>query len=237
MTSVSVFSSTASVDHRGSVPPLPSPFQPLCDRRNRMDGMSLLSELPDNSAPLAFFDPQYRGILDKLCYGNEGKRQKERVALQQMSNDTIIGFLRELSRVVRPTGHIMLWVDKFHLCEGIAPWIDGLPLSIVDAVTWDKGRIGMGYRTRRQSEHLIVLQRQPKRAKGVWTAHNIPDLWREKVERGNHAHAKPERLQAALIAATTAPDDIILDPAAGGYSVMRSAHAVGRRFLGCDLEV
>jgi site-specific DNA-methyltransferase (adenine-specific) len=71
--------------------------------------------------------------------------------------------------------------------------------------------------------------------KGVWTVHDIPDNWLEKVEK-KHPHAKPERLQAALIVATTAPGDIVLDPAAGGFSAMRSAHSVGRRFLGCDLE-
>ena len=51
-----------------------------------MDGIQFLSLLPDESISAAFLDPQYRGVLDKLAYGNEGKgRGKERAALQQMN--------------------------------------------------------------------------------------------------------------------------------------------------------
>lgn len=41
-------------------------------------------------------------------------------------------------------------------------------------------------------------------------------------------------LQARLITAVTDPSDVVLDPAAGSYSVMTAAHQVGRQFLGCD---
>jgi hypothetical protein len=36
------------------------------------DALALLRSLPDRCTPLVFFDPQYRGVLDKLKYGNEG---------------------------------------------------------------------------------------------------------------------------------------------------------------------
>ena len=41
--------------------------------RHRMDGLDLMGTLSDASVPAVFFDPQYRGVLDKLAYGNEGK--------------------------------------------------------------------------------------------------------------------------------------------------------------------
>ena len=40
--------------------------------RNKADGLTLLASLPEQSIKTAFFDPQYRGVLDKLSYGNEG---------------------------------------------------------------------------------------------------------------------------------------------------------------------
>src|SRR5262249_51566754 len=40
------------------------------------DALDLLTSLPDACAALAFFDPQHRGVLDKLKFGNEGARQK-----------------------------------------------------------------------------------------------------------------------------------------------------------------
>ena len=51
-----------------------------------------------------------------------------------------------------------------------------------------------------------------------------------------HAHQKPVGLQAALIEAVTEPGDLVVDPAAGSFSVMESALSVGRNFLGGDLD-
>lgn len=42
--------------------------------KNKADGLDLLRSLKDKTIKTAFFDPQYRGVLDKLKYGNEGKR-------------------------------------------------------------------------------------------------------------------------------------------------------------------
>lgn len=204
------------------------------NHRNKGDGLSLLEQLANDAIPLAFFDPQYRGVMDKLGYGNEGARQKGRASLTQMPEEVIRKFITELSRVIAPSGHLMLWIDKFHLVEGVKPWLADTKLELVDMITWDKGRIGMGYRTRRRSEYLVILQKHPKKAKGVWTSHNIPDVWLEKI-KPNHPHSKPQDLQSALIEATTKPGDLILDPASGGFSVMESALKVGRDFLGCDL--
>jgi hypothetical protein len=47
-------------------------------------------------APLVFFDPQYRGVLDMLKYGNEGARQKGRFNLPAI---------------------LLRWTDTYHLRE------------------------------------------------------------------------------------------------------------------------
>lgn len=207
------------------------------NERMRMDGVDLLNALPTASVPVTFFDPQYRGILDKMSYGNEGEsRSKARTELPQMSEETIMSFIALINAALIPSGHLFLWIDKYHLCTGFTGWLDQTELEVVDMLTWHKGRIGMGYRTRRTSEHLIVLQRAPKRAKGVWMAHDIPDVWTEKVSRNGHTHAKPVELQARLIEAVSNPGDVVLDPAAGSFSVLQACKSVGRRFLGCDIN-
>ena len=208
------------------------------DERQKMNGFDLLLKLYDNSIPLVFFDPQYRTILDKQAYGNEGKgRQKKRSELPQMDEKKIRSFLKEIERVLMPSGHLMLWVDKFILCSGIHSLLEGSGLQLVDMVTWNKGRMGMGYRTRRHSEYLVIFQKLPVRAKGVWRIHDIPDVWTEKIENGdkNHTHAKPVGLQIKLIKAVTNQGDIVVDPAAGGYSVLKSTNATERHFIGCDI--
>lgn len=206
------------------------------DSRVAMDGMELLERLPERCVSAAFFDPQYRGVLDKLGYGNEGVlRGQKRSALPQMSSETIGAFIRGIGRVLGPSGHLFLWIDKYHLCSGIGEWVEGTDLETVDLVTWNKQRIGMGYRTRRTAEYLVVLQKLPKRAKGVWTRHDIPDVWDEKPA-SRVTHAKPVGLQKALIEAVTGPGDVVLDPAAGSFSVLKACRLAGRTFVGCDVN-
>ena len=206
--------------------------------RNRLDGLELLSCLNNSCIAVTFFDPQYRGVLDKLKYGNEGvSRGKARSSLPQMDENTIIKFIREINRVLKPSGHLFLWVDKFHLCQGVLDWFMDTELNLVDMIVWDKGKIGMGYRTRRKAEYLIVFQKSPVKAKACWTDHSIPDVWQEKLENSekNHTHAKPIELQKRLIAATTQDGDIVLDPAAGGYSVLNACADNKKIFIGGDI--
>lgn len=206
--------------------------------KNKANGLDVLKSLKNESVKVVFFDPQYRGILDKMKYGNEGKnRGKERASLTQMSEETIKDFLIDIERVLKPDGYLFLWVDKFHLVEGVKPWFDELKsLECVDMITWNKQKIGMGYRTRRKSEYLVIIQKEPRHAKTTWKIHNIPDVWDEKITDKNHTHAKPIELQKTLIQATTEKGDLIGDFCAGGYSVLNACKLADRDFIGCDIE-
>lgn len=204
-----------------------------------INGLELMSQLDSQTIDLCFFDPQYRGVLDKMKYGNEGKRQKGRAILHQMSEETIIKFIAEISRVLKLSCYLMLWIDKFHLCEGIKEWLKNTNLHIVDLITWNKGKMGMGYRTRKQSEYLLILQKYPIKAKGTWKLHNIRDIWSEKIpseELKLHPHRKPKGLQKALIESCTNEGDLVLDPASGSFSVLECCKVLKRDFIGTNLE-
>ncbi len=228
-----------SVFVRGRHLPQPQPVVRLprglaLNGRNKSDGLEFLARLGADHFPLVFFDPQYRGVLDHQAYGNEGARQRARSTLRQMTDQEIGRFFREIERVLMPSGHLLLWTDKFHLCMGMRPWFEGTRLEIVDLIVWNKQRMGMGYRTRRVSEYLAVLQKTPRRAKGVWAAHDIPDVWDEKMTKAG-PHAKPIGLQSRLIESLTNPGDTVIDPASGSFSVLEACQRTGRDFLGCDI--
>ena len=233
MATVSVFSSERKIQL-----PKMKLAQSICfNKRLKMDGIKFLTQLPEARVPVAFFDPQYRGVLDKLKYGNEGKsRGKARSDLPQMKEETIQKFIAKINRILTPSGHLFLWMDKFHLCTGFSNWLKGTQLHVVDMITWNKKRMGMGYRTRRVSEYIIILQKEPRRAKGVWKVHTIPDTWEEEVKRNGHAHKKPLGLQGKLIEAVSHVGDVIVDPAAGSFSVMEACKLTDRHFLGCDIN-
>jgi len=154
------------------------------NQRNRCDGRELLAPLQLELIPLCIFGLQYRGLLDKIRYGNEGvSRRRGRSGLLQMSDGTIGEFIAGISAALIPSGHLFLWVDKSHLCTGVRSWVGQQGLEAVDLVTWNKARIGMGYRTRRVGEYLPIMQQPPKRAEGVWPSDHIPQVVTEKVER------------------------------------------------------
>lgn len=212
----------------------------LFNTRNRADALELV-EATNAPVKLAFFDPQYRAVLDKLKYGNEGARQKKRAALPQMDESYIARVVEEICRVLTPSGHLMLWLDKFLLVNGWKQLLGGADLRPVDMIVWDKARMGMGYRSRRQCEYMVVLQKPPIRAKDIWTDHAIADIfppktWTEKVATVAHPHTKPMGLIERLIDATTLPNDIVLDPAAGSFAVMKVCGARQREFLGGDIN-
>ena len=202
-----------------------------------MNGIELLSKIKDNVAKAVFFDPQYRGILDKQKYGNEGtSRDKRRCNLEQMSEELIEEFISGIDKVLKPSAYLFLWIDKFHLCEGTSHWFKNTSLQTVDMMVWEKHKIGMGYRTRNKCEFLLILQKAPIKAKSTWTIHNIPNVWKEKVTTKEHPHTKPLELQKALINSVTSENDIVIDPAMGSGSVMQSCIETNRLFVGCDIN-
>ena len=233
----SLIANVFSSERKIKAPKIKIPKGLKLNQRMKMDGIQFLKKLDQNTIPVSFFDPQYRGVLDKLNYGNEGKqRGAKRGALNQMNENKIAEFITLIDRALIPSGHLFLWIDKFHLCSGFHEWFHSTQLDVVDMITWDKGRIGMGYRTRRKSEYLIVLQKQPKKAKGVWKIHNIPDVWLEKIIKKEHTHSKPIDLQGALLSAVSNDGDIVIDPASGSFSVLEACKSRGRNFLGCDIN-
>ena len=202
-----------------------------------MDGIYFLNNIViNNSIRVCFFDPQYRGLLDKQKYGNEGKsRNKRACSLPQMSEQTIIDFINRIDKVLLPSAYLFLWIDKYHLLSGFQNWLNNTSLHIVDMIVWEKHKIGMGYRSRRKGEYCIIIQKPPIKAKQTWFIRNIPDVWKENVSTKDHPHCKPIKLQKALIEATTRDNDVVMDVAMGSGSVFKACQDLNITFLGCEL--
>lgn len=210
------------------------------DSENVGDGLQMMVGMEDGAAAAGFFDPQYCGVLEHL--GTDGSpyptRQRQRAALPFMRDGAIRGFVDELFRVVRPQGHLFLWMDKYHLTNDSRAWFRDTEFELVDLITWNKDAAahGMGYRLRSASEFLVVLQKPPRRAKDVWKDHAIRDVWTERVKSPRHPHHKPYGLLRRLVECVTEPGDLVVDPCAGSFVTMRAALDCGRRFMGTDLR-
>lgn len=221
-------------------------IETLLNKKLKMDGLVLLSSIPTGFVSSCFFDPQYRSQLDKLKYGNEGARQAKRASLPQMSDEIIVSFIFEITRTLIPSSYLFLWVDKFTVAEGIHNrWMErvdetalqiGYSPYLVDMICWDKESFGMGSRSRRTNEYLLVYQKLPKTTKN-WKNKSIRDTWSEKIDnpRKGHPHKKPIGLTKTLIECVTNTGDIVLDPCAGSFMTYDVCAQSGRNFLGCDI--
>lgn len=205
--------------------------------RQQIDAVELLSRIPDRLAAMVVFDPQYRTGLDQLKFGNEGSRQKDRYKLPQMKDDTISFVVEETSRILQPSGHLLLWLDKFAIGSGqhLRYLRRCRNMRVVDLIAWNKMSLGMGRRARCVTEYLVIIQKDPVVAKGKWTDHRIPDSWSEAKNGDRHTHAKPHVLTERLIRAATKRGELVVDPCAGGYGVLEACLASGREFIGGDL--
>jgi site-specific DNA-methyltransferase (adenine-specific) len=205
--------------------------------RQRMDAVALMEKLPPRIARLVILDPQYRTGLDKLKFGNEGERQKGRASLPQMDDDLIAFLIEEAERILHPSSHLILWVDKFSIGSGqhLKYLRRAKELRVVDLICWNKMDFGMGRRARCVSEYLVIIQKEPIRAKDIWIDHRLPDCWNEGRNPGRHPHAKPHVLTDRIIRACTVKGDLVVDPCAGGYGVLDACRLNQREFIGCDL--
>jgi site-specific DNA-methyltransferase (adenine-specific) len=149
-----------------------------------------------------------------------------------MTEDYIDACSREIARALVPSAYCIRWVDTYGLCEAHHRRVADC-LKCVDCIAWDNLRPGMGKRSRRRGDFLLVLQKPPVTAAN-WRDHGIASRWVEKVDRRIHPHVKPIGLITRLIAAVTLPGDLVIDPAAGGFGVLHAALRLGREFIGCD---
>jgi site-specific DNA-methyltransferase (adenine-specific) len=125
-------------------------------------------------------------------------------------------------------------MDTMAICEAHHLRVADYELNTVDLIAWDSLRMGMGKRSRRRGDYLLILQKPPITPSN-WVDHGIPSRWVEKVNRKIHPHVKPVGLIERLIRAVTLPGDLVVDPAAGSFVVMHEALRPERQFLGCDL--
>jgi site-specific DNA-methyltransferase (adenine-specific) len=205
--------------------------------RQRAPGFKLLCSLPASNAQLVFLDPQYRSVLDKLAFGNEGRRQAARAKLPQQTDYSIALLVEQTGRVLVPSGHLMFWTDKYAIGTGrhLRYFVNAPALHVVDLICWHTLRFGMGRRTRSTCEYLVIAQKEPVRAKGRWRDRAIRDCWSEMADRTLHTHAKPYELAKRLIRSVTDIGDLVVDPCAGGYGILEACRETRREFIGCDI--
>ncbi|CAI2188919.1 7437_t:CDS:10 [Funneliformis geosporum] len=96
---------------------------------------------------------------------------------------------------------------------------------------------GLGAYFRNQAEFAYLIQKEPWQSK-EFKDRSLGNVYHEQpkiISLRNHPHEKPLTLTKKLIQATTEKGDLIVDPCAGGFGVLKVCRETGREFIGYDL--
>ncbi|MYC34526.1 MAG: site-specific DNA-methyltransferase [Chloroflexi bacterium] len=108
-----------------------------------------------------------------------------------------------------------------------------VPLSTMERLD-SEGRLHFtnrgGIRIKR---YLDELPGRP--AQSIWS--DIPPINSQAAERMGYATQKPLALMERIIAASSNPGDVVLDPFCGCASTIEAAHNLGRRWVGIDIAI
>ncbi len=222
--------------------------------------INVLTSFPDDHFDCIWTDPPYLlsngGITchaGRMVSVDKGEWDKSRGWEQDL--EFTEEWMAECHRVLKPTGTI--WVSgtlHFHPIAGMTLIKSGFRL--LNDIVWEKPNPppNLGCRTFTHSTELVYWAAKAKKGDRPNYVFNYADMkaenggkqmktvWRytaagrdEKLY-GKHPTQKPVSLIERCVRASTAPNDLVLDPFSGTASTGVAALNMGRRFVGIEVE-
>jgi DNA modification methylase len=219
------------------------------------DCLELLKQIPDNSIDIIWTDPPYGNnnnngdLISRweaaLGTGDYIKGETDRPIL----NDSPEDFARVVPTMLDEAARVLKKESCCCCCGGggpkvmfaqVATWIDQR-LQFDQAVVWDKGGLGMGWRYRRNYEFVMVAHRKGGKLKwetkrnDAITA-NVVRIGKIIPQADNHPTPKPLALVEHFLRLHGKPGDIVLDPFCGAGTTCLAAKKLGMNYIGMELD-
>lgn len=221
-----------------------------------------MNSLPANSVDLIFADPPYNLQLQKTLFRpnqtvvdavtDEWDQFADFAAYDAFTRD----WLTACRRVLKDTG--TLWViGSYHNIYRVGASLMDLSYWIINDFVWEKLNPMPNFRGTRftNATETLIWAQKSKGARYTFNYHalkqmnddkQMTNVWhiplctgaeRLKID-GKKAHStqKPEALLYRVIAASSNPGDIVLDPFFGSGTTGAVAKKLGRHFIGIERE-
>lgn len=184
--------------------------------------MDVLRELPRGFAGTVATDPPYGTQAMGGGYG------RAHVTIECDEDLSVVATAMPLlTRALRPDSWFAMCsaVKTRHELETI---LVTAGLGALGEVVWDKGAPGLGYHIRYAHETVLVRRwGKPSRP-----SEPLISMYRHTANcETDHPHEKPVGLMQRLVAWTTSPGDIVLDPFGGSGTTAIASLIEGRRCL------
>lgn len=228
------------------------------------DCVAALNKLPEKSIDVVFADPPYNLQLEgELHRPDQSKVDAvdddwDRFDSFEAYDAFTRAWLLAVRRVLKPTGTIWV-IGSYHNIFRVGATMQDLGFWILNDIVWRKTNPMPNFRGRRfQNAHeTMIWASRDRQAKGYtfnyeamkaanddvqmrsdWLFPICTGAERLKDENGDKLHPtqKPEALLARVMAASTKPGDVILDPFFGSGTTGAVARRLGRHFVGVERE-
>jgi site-specific DNA-methyltransferase (adenine-specific) len=185
---------------------------PSCDLREG-DFRSILADLPDGSVDLVFTDPPYGGDAVPLY--------RDLAAFA--------------ARVLTPGGLLIAYAGQAHLPEVLAALSEHLTYGWTCAIVYQGGHGALAWRHLRVGWKPLLVFGRPPLLPGPWFADTVAS---SLAEAGKDLHPWQQSPGPAryYLRRLTQPGDLVCDPFAGSGTTAVAALALGRRFVGAELD-
>ncbi len=210
------------------------------------DSLAGMRELADRSVDVVITDPPYsEHTHEKQWVGAALTKQGAKRVKTSHTGLTFASITPEQAadcasqwqRIARR------WVLVFTDLEGIGLWSLALAnagLDYVRTCIWDKVDGAPQFTGDRPAAGAEAIICAHQRGKKRWNGGGRRNVFRHEVngQRGDKPHptTKPQPLMRELLELFSDPDELILDPFAGSGSTGVAALALGRRFIGFELD-
>lgn len=200
-----------------------------------LDAVEWLKTLPAESIDLVVTDPAYESLEKHRAIGTTTRLKHSKSSSNDwfgiFPNARFGDLFTEIFRVLRPHTHFYLFCDAETMFVA-KPEAERVGFRFWKPLVWDKRTIGMGYHYRARYEFILFFEKGKRRLNdlGVADVISVP-----RVHRGYPAE-KPPAVSEVLIAQSTQPGEIVIDPFMGSGSVGVAAARLGRRFAGTDVN-
>ena len=226
------------------------------------DCIEVLKELPENSIDLVFADPPYNLQLRNDLYRPNQTRVNgvndgwDRFCSFEAYDQFTYDWLNACRRVLKENGTIWV-IGSYHNIFRVGKIMQDLGFWILNDIVWIKTNPMPNFKgTRFNNAHeTLIWAAKSQKSKYTFYYKSMKAFCDDKQMRSDwyipicqgkeriksngvkaHSTQKPEALLYRIIASTSCPGDIVLDPFMGSGTTGAVAKKLGRRFIGIEKE-
>jgi site-specific DNA-methyltransferase (adenine-specific) len=199
----------------------------------QMDAVEWLRGLPAESVNLVITDPPYESLEKHRAVGTTTRLKQSKASsnpwFRIFPNARFPELFEQIFRVLAHNGHFYLYSDP-ETAFIAKPLAESVGFKFWKPLIWDKQSIGMGYHYRARYEMILFFEKGKRRLNNL----GVSDILAAPRVRGGYPAEKPPRISETLVAQSTGPGELVIDPFMGSGSTGVAALNLGRRFWGND---